>query len=305
MPAIRFDTFVTEVLNLYKPPERGIATYRKMRQVLGELQALNLKTTRAFDDQAVIRWKAAHPERSTWTVRSLLLSIRAAANIALTKKYIRFSPFDVRPLEQWVQLEDPGCVRHHALTTIGVVLSHLARRSTESWQEHRLYALAATVAYTGVRAGEAQHAWVEDFRLDDGILEISPRRRKKTRASAQPVPLPRDLATILQAWLPLAQSTFAFPGSRRTSAWVQGSPGYKPLDKLKAAALEVGVRGFTFQSLRHSWATHAEGPWKLTDPEIQRNLRHTTIRTSKLHYRHADVANLKLIGEQVSIPLAG
>ena len=35
MPAIRFDTFVTEVLNLYKPPERGIATYRKMRHGLG------------------------------------------------------------------------------------------------------------------------------------------------------------------------------------------------------------------------------------------------------------------------------
>jgi hypothetical protein len=41
----------------------------------------------------------------------------------------------------------------------------------------------------------------------------------------------------------------------------------------------------------------------MTDPQIQRNLRHTTIRTSKSYYRHADLPNLRLIGEKVNIPL--
>ena len=56
--------------------------------------------------------------------------------------------------------------------------------------------------------------------------------------------------------------------------------------------------GVTFQLLRHSWATHAESLWGLSEPLIQRMLRHTTERTQR-HYRHADLDNLRR-GEGIS-----
>lgn len=56
--------------------------------------------------------------------------------------------------------------------------------------------------------------------------------------------------------------------------------------------------GFTWRSLRHSWATHAESRWGLGEAAIQRVLRHTRPLTQR-RYRHADAANLRAIGELV------
>jgi integrase len=72
---------------------------------------------------------------------------------------------------------------------------------------------------------------------------------------------------------------------------VYAANGYRPLDRLARAGEAVGIQGLTFQSLRHSWATHAESNWQLRDALIQRCLRHTTPMTSK-HYKHADLVNL-------------
>lgn len=55
--------------------------------------------------------------------------------------------------------------------------------------------------------------------------------------------------------------------------------------------------GFTFLSLRHSFATHAEH-WGLSPAMIQRILRHTSVRT-QIGYRHADAANLRAAGGRI------
>ena len=303
MPAIPYPRFVAEVEELYLS-ETSRGTYRKMRQTLREFgQVEGLRKTSDLDDLAIVRWKRAHPGRSCWTVRSLLINFRRACNLAIAKGYLRRSPFGIRSLNDWAQLEDPGCVRHHSLEAIGDVLGHLRALSATSWEDHRLLALASTIAFTGVRAGEAFHAKVDDFDLVNGVFTISSRRKLKTRASAQPVPIPAALGELLSGWFAVVHCEWAFPGVRRIGPWTGGLPGRKPLDRLKARAKELGIEGFTFQSLRHSWATHAEGAWGLTDPQIQRALRHTTIRTSKAHYRHADLANLREIGGKVSIPV--
>lgn len=302
MPAISFARFSTEVEELYLS-ETAPATYRKMRQALREFARVDgLKRTSDMSDLAIVRWKKLHVGRGSWTVRSLLISWRRACNLAIAKGYLKRSPFEARSLNDWSALVAPGSVRFHSLAAIGRVLDHLGGLSPGSWEDARLEALASTIAWTGVRAGEAIHARVEDFDLVENVLIVSPRRKLKTRASAQPVPIPPGLAGLLSAWLPRSGSEWAFPGSRRLAPWSGGGPGKKPLDRLKARASEAGVEGFTFQSLRHSWATHAEGPWHLSDPQIQRVLRHTTIRTSRDHYRHADLANLREIGARVSFP---
>jgi integrase len=303
MPAIAFPRFTSEVEELYQS-ESAPATYRKMRQTLREFaQTEGLKRTSDMTDVSIVRWKKAHMGRGCWTVRSLLISWRRACNIAIAKGYLRHSPFQIRSLDDWAQTVEPGSIKHHSLESIGTVLAHLQARSSDSWEDQRLHALASTVAFTGVRAGEAIHAKVEDFDLANGVLVISNRRKLKTRASAQPVPIPPGLTDLITFWLARTGCEWAFPGLLRVGPWSGGIPGRKPLDRLKDRALEVGVPGFTFQSLRHSWATHAEGPWGLTDPQIQRNLRHTTMRTSKAHYRHPDLANLREIGSKVSFPI--
>src|SRR5262249_17692643 len=60
---------------------------------------------------------------------------------------------------------------------------------------------------------------------------------------------------------------------------------------LQAAAARAGIPGLTWQTLRRSWATHAQA-WGLGSAMIQRVLRHTSGTTSEHWYRRADVANL-------------
>ena len=135
------------------------------------------------------------------------------------------------------------------------------------------------------------------------ILLVERSRRMKTEMSSQPVPMPTALVPILEEWMghrldipePPAVSVpdcpFLFPNVTRTNAWTGGPWGFRPIDQLKAAGERAGVQDFTFLSLRHSYATHAES-WGLSAPMIQRVLRHTTVRTQQ-HYRHADVANMR------------
>src|SRR5262249_48814096 len=63
------------------------------------------------------------------------------------------------------------------------------------------------------------------------------------------------------------------------------------LDRVRRLGVRCGIEAMTLLSLRHSWATHAESAWGLSELQIQRVLRHTNTRTQK-RYRHADLANL-------------
>ena len=108
-----------------------------------------------------------------------------------------------------------------------------------------------------------------------------------------------SLADVLARWLPACGSDWLFPNRSRSGPWTGGYPGTKPLDRLKKAGEAVGVDGVTWKSLRHSWATHAESAWGLSEPAIQRVLRHTTPLAQR-HYRHADLANLAAMVRSVS-----
>jgi integrase len=200
------------------------------------------------------------------------------------------------PPKGWVGPPKPR--QHHSMEEIARVLALMARdveRKTgwAQWRARRLQALASVVAYTGMRKMEAIGLMVEDILLDERLILIVPRdgNRLKTVKSAQPVPIPEALAPILADWLPRTGCVWAFPNSMHTNPWVGGSPGYKPLDRMRRLGKRAGVDDFTFLSLRHSWATHAEY-WGLSDTMIQRVLRHTSVRTQG-HYRHADSANIR------------
>ena len=115
--------------------------------------------------------------------------------------------------------------RHHARTEVARLLELLAAERAD-WIGGRLHALAATVALTGLRRDEALRLRVEDVHLAEGYLAVRGHgRRLKTRASAQPVPLPDQLVAVLADWLPRTGSEWVFPGVRRQGPWTGGAIG--------------------------------------------------------------------------------
>jgi integrase len=307
---VPFAEFVDEILALYEFPLRAKATRDKLRQVLGIVADLLGPggTTAGLDPSLVARLIASRPPaESPHTTQGLLNSLRAACSYAKSRGYLRSSPFDYRT--RWIRVGKPTRKKHHPLADIRRVLDLLADEVDAStgwarWRARRLLALASVVAYTGMRRDEALNLRVEDVDLDGRMIAIVERsQRLKTTGSAQPVPIPDALAPILAGWMARRMDEpergfpsppdcpFLFCNVTRTNAWKFGSPGTRPLDQLKEAGERAGVEGFTFLSLRHSWATHAES-WGLSATMIQRVLRHTTTRTQG-HYRHADAPNMR------------
>jgi integrase len=309
---IKFDRFVDELLALYEYPLRAKGTRDKLKFTLKILAGLLGPdgTTAGLDPALVARFLASRPPgESPHTTKGLLANVRSACSYAKSQGYARSSPFDFRKCRSWLRVGQPIGKKHHSQADILRVLNLLASEIEGStgwarWRARRLYALVATVAYTGLRRDEALRLHADD--VDFGvrmILLVERSRRMKTESSAQPVPMPAALIPILENWLAYRMDVpegrlqspsdcpFLFPGVTRKNAWTGGPPGHRPIDQVKAAGERAGVQGFTFLSLRHSYATHAES-WGLSPAMIQRVLRHTTMKTQN-HYRHADVDNMR------------
>jgi integrase len=281
-------------------------------------------TTAALCPELVARFVAGRPAgESAHTTRTYLRTLGTACNYAAMRGYVRGNPMKAR--RQWVRPSEPRRTRVPTREEIVRVLELLradaeTRRGWAQWRARRLYALASVAAYTGMRAGEALRLCVADIDLDGRMLAIVARGRDrlKTPGSAQPVPIAEPLAGVLADWLahrldapttaagvPDAAASrprregcpWLFPNTLRTGPWVGGSAGQKPVQRLKAAGLRAGVQGFTFLSLRHAFATHAEF-WGLSPAMIQRILRHTSLGTQR-HYRHADLANLRAVAGKI------
>lgn len=296
MPKITIARFRTEVLDLYAPPIRSKNSWFKARQTLDILQAIGATTTADFTPALVARFIAHCSGRSEATIRGLLGYLSPVCKYAHQMGYARVNPFAIR--SDWYRspdvgdLDDPDLDRskHVGLADLGKLLDHL-ERDKPTWRGGRLYALVATVAYTGMRRNEAITRATSDFLLSDRIVQVKARRRRvKTKASAQPVGLPPELVPILAEWLPRSGSPWAFPGVTGAAPWLGGAQGFRALDEIRAAGVACGIGPVNFLMLRHSWATHAEFRG-LGELAVQRQLRHTSKRT-QVHYRHADAANL-------------
>lgn len=322
-PAVRavpWERFREELLLLYAPPLRSKATFAKIRQILDLVGGLGVASTSDLTMSLVAKFIAARPAtESQNTTFTLVRALRTICNYAAANGYVARSPFAIR--KTWVRRGQPKAKQHHSREAIARVLAKMKseiqrKRGWSQWRARRLYALASTVAYTGLRKNEALYLRVEDIDLEARMIFVRSRRgnRLKTEKSAQPVPIPDALMPVLADWLPhlilpeepakapagpmpehnpegIRDAGWVFPNSYRTGPWVGGTHGYRPLDRMKIVGERAGVKGFTFLSLRHSWATHAEF-WGLSDAMIQRMLRHTSPAT-QWYYRHADPANMQ------------
>jgi len=203
--AIPFDRFSAELLRLYDPPHRAAATRRQMRSVLEQVAALEVKTTADLTPALVARFiETRPPGQSPRTLQTLLRVLRGVCNNAVINGYLRVSPFALRRVSQWLGRIGPTTEKkHYSRDEIRRVLTLMAAdiEATEGWAQwraRRLYALTATVAYTGLRASEALYLHAADIRLEARIITLTDRgraggKRLKTEAAAAPFRFSRRL----------------------------------------------------------------------------------------------------------------
>jgi integrase len=314
-----WSSFTADVLALYLPPIRRLATHRKMRQVLGEFSAFCL-TTADLTPSVIAAWLQAHPERRPETTLALLRTLRAACTYGVLVSALEANPFAWRKPTAWVDWDVPELDPPvHSAEEISRVLAladqeaamqrgawTVDRGPMESltvhdaaWKAARLRALVYAYAFLGARKREVLGLLVADVDLAGGCIAIRTNRRRglKTRSSAAHLPIPAELGRVLAAWMPLTGCDWLFPGAKRQGPWLDGPPGLKAIDQIKALGERAGVEGLTIASFRHTFASLAEG-WNMSELELQRLLRHSRIRTQRA-YRHELPAVLKEAGAKV------
>lgn len=299
--------FARRVSTLYRTGGRRPATARRMELILRELQEAGARTTADLTTELIARWEAQHAAtRNANTVIGLLTVVRAATSYAVEEGWLARPPAyrRVRP-----RPAAPRPKTWMAWKELVQLLDHLADRARSGgFIAGRLHALVATMAYTGMRRNEALFLRCQDVELGARVIRLTSilERPLKTASSARVIPVCPELAAILEAWISRNDGPWLFPGSRQRRAWHGGGPGRRPIDALKQAAAEAGIpdpQSVTWQSLRHSWATHAETRWGFSGPAIDRVLGHACPGVTG-RYTHADESNLTELGPRISFASA-
>jgi integrase len=309
--------FSAEILAAYEPPIRAERTYRKLRGVLSDLHRRGVRSPDQLGVQLVTRIarELAASGLRTATVRGNLAYLSMICAYAVAAGHLDRSPFDYRR-NWWAGLEseeeEPDRPRHLPAESIARVLHQAdAEADAGGWIEARTRTLVYTAALTGLRRDELLRLGWSEVELDSdgrgGFVRLAKRRRRrfKTLKAIQPVPIPPSLAPVLAWWRERCGSAaWVFPAQRRRDRpWVGGNVAGRALGRIQALGRRAGVAGLTFLVLRHSWATHAEAIWRLTEPQIRRVLRHTTDRAARDWYRHADESGLRRAVAAVAYPV--
>lgn len=308
MSPITYQSLRAEIEAYYQPPLRRKSTLAKMRTVLrefGDLPGVELSTD--VTAAAIRAWLAKYPDRAPMTQRSYLSALRAALRLSRKAGWIDFNPFELRTVCDWVPFaafdeedEEPGSRRHCSIAEICRLLCLLDREAREGgWPAWRLQALVYTYVHTGLRKSEALGLRVSDYR--DGVFRVrgNSRRDLKTRSSRRVVGASPELVTVLDWWIPrCGSSEWLFPGVIRRGPWLGGSPGYRPLDQVRAAGERAGIEGLTIHSLRRSIATHARR-LGLTRDDVQDLLGHADVETQDDWYREQDAENARELARRI------
>ena len=286
---VPFGDFSVAIARLYSTGRHARPTRTRMAQVLRELGALGPVTTADLTTDLMARWVASRgPHANPNTINGLLGSASAACSYALAEGWLERPPC-------WRRLRlRPGPTVRNApppYDQVAKLLDDLAAHRGDGWAQHRLCALAWTVALTGLRRNEALYLKLADLDLgDDPVIRIEPApgRRLKTAAAARRVPLPDVLAELLRGWVGLAGPVWLFPGLRRRGPWTGGSATSRPIGALQTAARASGVPHVTWHALRHAFGTAAVGRWGVSVWVVQRVLGHTDPRTTERYLHLSD-----------------
>jgi hypothetical protein len=250
--------FANELLALYEEPFRATPTRQKVQQVLGQVMQLpGVQTVADITPATVGAWVRAMIERNLnrVSIDSYLRELRVACGYAVRQGYLAANPVESRP--HWLPHDYDGRPARgpSAVPTAGQVerLLNLLLDRSITWEGHRLLALVATVAYTGLRRLEATKLRWED--CDTGARRL----RVMSRSLARRVrPMPGPVAVVLDQWRPHCGCEWVFPGSLRKGPWTGGPPGGKALHRLREAGLAVGIEALSFDRLAAFWSSQLE-----------------------------------------------
>ena len=289
MNTLSYAEFRSHVLRYYGT--KSPAALGKMRHVMDLLEVQGVRSTADLTTITAARFVADRgPGANPNTTRGLIAYFKAACNFAVEEDWMdrspnwrRVTPASAPSIRQKV-IKPPDVVR---------LLSRL-EEDRDDWRGHRLFALASLIAHSGLRIREALHMQVQDFDLAGGFLSVVPRRRLKTSASANTVPLPDHVVEAMRAWVARCGSIWVFPGLKRIGPWTGGEFGRRSIDALRVAAAAVGIPWISWHALRHTYATTAVRDWGLPLWAVQRILRHTSARTTELYLGGDDTS--KLVG---------
>jgi integrase len=310
--AIALSDFRERVIARYRVTKRKRDTRVRMATLLSEFLTVFTPDddTSSIDGDSIVRWMERYGAgRKTGTTIGYLGVLRAAINYGMRQHWV-----DRSKEPDWKGLRP----RHRR--RVGphlpfaeaqkLLLYHRQKGLRGTWLDRRTYVATAIGLFTGLRRNELLCLEWANVDLELGIISVEGHQDDdlKTEASVAPVPIPPELLPDLIAWRAENPGRYVLRGVRGDRPWRGGRCGHRPIDTLRAAGRECGVKVNDWQTLRRTWATLGETLFGLTDPQIERVLRHTSPLTSKRHYRAADVAALREIGKQVtffgSIPAA-
>ncbi len=186
---IPFRRFMASILRVYSGPGHARRTLTKMRCVLNLVEAIGVRTTADLTTETIAAFVVQRSETvNANTIRGDLSYLSAACSFAVEEGWLDRAPRFKRVRPRAVRSKMQKC---HSIEEVARVLEYLGA-GIGNWVSHRLYALVATVAYTGLRRDEALTLMVIDVSLVWGVLNISDRQRRKTmrvRASSRRRPV--------------------------------------------------------------------------------------------------------------------
>lgn len=301
-PATPFRIFAAEFTRLYQLETCRKTCYR-VAQVLREVAGHGVCRVGDLDDPVLIaEWlktmrKSDGGDRSGTTKRGLLKVLEIACKYAVGRGYLARSPFDA--WNHRIATTKPRAKRHHPYADLARLIEDLRIDSVLGWKQHRLYAVIATLAMTGLRKAECLHLQARDIDLDNRTLTVSARFHLKTPESERTIGLPDALAAALGPWFREAKigsnngaDSWLFPNCYGSGFWHEGKAKNRPLAAVKAAGLRSGISGLTILSFRHTFATLGPYQWDLSETVIAQILGHTSTVMTRRHYIHQDVPEL-------------
>ena len=159
-------------------------------------------------------------------------------------------------------------------------LRDLERATPREW-----WPLFATLAFTGLRIGEAQGLRGGDVRLVERRISVHEGERQlKTASSVRDVPVPEPLARLL------AEHMTRFPIGPSDLLFDSPFNDYRAARRVCSRACRVAeLRSVTLHDLRHTFAVHAAQAG-VPIPRIQKLLGHSTVAMAMRYMKHAPEA---------------
>ena len=173
-------------------------------------------------------------------------------------------------------------------------------RDVESVTPREWWPLFATLAFTGLRIGEAQGLRGEDARLAERRITVHDEtRRLKTGASVRDVPIPEPLARLL------AEHVTRYPIGPNDLLFGAPYNDYRAARRMfSRACRHAGFRSVTLHDLRHTFAVHAAQSG-VPIPRIQKLLGHSTVAMAMRYMKHAPEAYFAEDAARVAGSLTG